>query len=124
MKKAKDVLRLGISLAAAMLLLGLTACEHSSSDKRLGEDHDFGPNDPELYVAFGDGITAGYHISDSEAYSVKLANLLGKPVINRGCPGDTSYEGLDKIYSILDNMKPGYLLILFGVNDLIMGYGE
>jgi lysophospholipase L1-like esterase len=32
--------------------------------------------------------------------------------------------GAELVNDILNDYKPGFLLILFGVNDLIMGYGE
>ena len=105
-------------------VLALAGCE-GSGNSHLGDGHDFGPNDPNLYVAFGDSITAGSGLTNSSAcYSVKLAGLLNKTVINKGYPGYSSGEGLDVLYPILDDYKPGYMLILFGVNDLIMGYGE
>ena len=50
--------------------------------------------------------------------------MLNKTVVNKGFPGYSSGAGLDVIYPILDDYKPGYMLILFGVNDIIMGYGE
>ena len=45
-------------------------------------------------------------------------------VVNEGFPGAASSAILDALYNILDDTKPGYVLILAGVNDLIMGYGE
>ena len=105
-------------------VIALAGCE-GSGNSRLGDGHDFGPNNPNLYVAFGDSITAGSGLaSPSDCYSVKLAGMLNKTVVNKGFPGYSSGEGLDVIYPILDDYKPGYMLILFGVNDLIMGYGE
>jgi len=105
-------------------VIALAGCEGSGTS-HLGDGHDFGPNNPNLYVAFGDSITAGSGLaSPSDCYSVKLAGMLNKTVVNKGLPGYSSGEGLDVISPILDDYKPGYMLILFGVNDLIMGYGE
>lgn len=105
-------------------LLALAGCE-GSSDSHLGDGHDFGPNNPNLYVAFGDSITAGAGLANpSDCYSVKLSGMLNKSVINKGFPGYSSGEALDVLYPILDDYKPGFVLILIGVNDLIMGYGE
>ena len=113
-------LALGGLLFAVLMLAG---CE--GGDSHLGDGHDFGPNNPNLYVALGDSITAGSGLaSPSNCYSVKLADMLNKTVINEGVPGNSSGEALDRLYPILDDYKPGYVLILIGVNDLIMGYGE
>ena len=118
----------GWRLALGGLLCGflaLTGCENSSSDSHLGDGWDFGPNNPNLYVALGDSITAGSGLSNpADCYTAKLGGLLGRTVINKGFPGASSGEVLDSCFSILDDIKPGYMLILIGVNDLIMGYGE
>ncbi|MCX6992590.1 MAG: SGNH/GDSL hydrolase family protein [Kiritimatiellaeota bacterium] len=106
------------------VVLALAGCEGGGSH-HLSDGHDFGPNDPNLYVALGDSITAGSGLaSPSDRYSVKLAGMLNKTVLNAGYPGASSGEVLDACYNILDDNKPGYMLILVGVNDLIMGYGE
>ena len=113
---------LGRFLCGSLLgsVLALTGCE-GSSEHHLGDGHDFGPNNPNLYVAFGDSITAG---DGQDCYSVMLAGMLSKTVVNKGFPGYSSGEGLDVLYPILDDYQPGFVLILIGVNDLIMGYGE
>ncbi|MFH1477130.1 MAG: GDSL-type esterase/lipase family protein [Verrucomicrobiota bacterium] len=113
-------LNFGGLLCAALLFAG---CE--GGDKHLSDGHDFGPNNPNLYVALGDSITAGDSlVSPSNYYPAILTGMLNKPVINEGVGGDSSGEALDRLYPILDDYKPGFVLILVGVNDLIMGYGE
>lgn len=84
-------------------------------------DHDFGGNDPNLYVAFGDSITYGYNPDNSsqQSYPDKLFRKLLETVINKGWPGDSSRDGVDKVGQLLSNYRPGYLLILFGANDCI-----
>lgn len=123
----KKIGRLGQFIGSGLLVgvLALSGCD-GSSEGSLGEGFDFGPNNPNLYVAFGDSITYGSGLGNpgADAYSVKLAGMLNKTVINEGFPGASSGELLDVINNILDDNKPGFLLILAGVNDLIMGYGE
>ncbi|MBI2440818.1 MAG: SGNH/GDSL hydrolase family protein [Lentisphaerae bacterium] len=123
----KEMTWLGRLMGGSALAVGLAlaGCDGSSS-KSLGEGFDFGPNNPSLYVAFGDSITAGTGLAapGSDAYSVKLAGMLNKTVLNAGYPGASSGELVDRIHDILDDNKPGFLLILAGINDLIMGYGE
>jgi len=107
-------------LCAALMLAG---CE--GGDSHLGDGHDFGPNNPNLYVALGDSITRGDRLVDpSSYYPALLTGMLNKTVLNEGVGGNSSGEALDRLYPILDDDKPGYVLILAGVNDLIMGYGE
>jgi lysophospholipase L1-like esterase len=75
-------------------------------------------------VAFGDSITYGSGVDSNDSYPTKLALMMQKTVINEGYPGAESYIGAELVNDILEGYKPGFLLILFGVNDLIMGYGE
>jgi len=112
-----------LTMAALVCLSFLIAgCEDSKS--HLGDGHDFGSNNPALYVAFGDSITYGAGVSASDNYPTKLAEQMMRTVINEGYPGAESFVGADLVQDILNNYKPGFLLILFGVNDLIMGYSE
>lgn len=81
--------------------------------------HDFGDNSPDVYVCFGDSITKGVFLSNSaEAYPARLQALLGKTVINEGINGSRSYQGANRVAQVLNRHKPGYLLTLYGVNDI------
>ena len=121
----KHITWIGRLICGSLLggILALAGCENSN-DSHLGDGHDFGPNNPNLYVALGDSITAGSGLANpNDCYSAKLAGMLNKTVMNAGYPGASSSAILDVCYNILDDNKPGYMLILIGVNDLIMGYG-
>lgn len=127
----KHITWIGRFICGSLLggLLMLAGCE-SGNKSHLGDGHDFGRNNPNLYVALGDSITAGSGLANpNDRYSDKLAGLLDKnvmnaAVVNEGFPGAASSAILDALYNILDDTKPGYVMILAGVNDLIMGYGE
>lgn len=108
------------------VMLALAGCDGGSGGGSLADGHDFGPNNPNLYVALGDSITSGAGLANpgSDSYPAKLAGMLNKTVINAGYPGASSGEVMDAFYNILDDSKPGFMLILIGVNDLIAGYGE
>ena len=105
--------------AVAALLIG---CE-GDSGSHIWDGFDFWVNDPDIYVAMGDSITAGYGLSSySDAYPVKLSAMLGKTVVNKGVIGNYSSYGADTVKSVLSSYRPGCLLILYGANDLIMEY--
>lgn len=78
--------------------------------------HDFGDNNPNLYVAMGDSITEGVNVIP---YPVTLSEYLGKVVVNEGFSGEHAYEATGRVDALLANYKPGYLLILYGANDLL-----
>lgn len=106
----------------ACLILAMTGCESSTS--HLGDGHDFGDNNKLVYVAFGDSITYGSGVTDQYSYPTVLAGMMLRTVIKEGYPGAESYVGADRVHQVLRDYKPGFLLVLFGVNDLIMGYPE
>ena len=59
-----------------MIMLALVSCRAAAA---VADGHDFGDNDPNLYVAFGDSITEGYGLDNYyECYPVRLAGMLGK----------------------------------------------
>jgi len=99
--------------AACVMSVGLSflcGCEGGSSGGGLGGD--VGDNDPDLYVAMGDSITAA-------GWPSLLSAKLGAPVVNRGTPGAMSDHGASTVNGTLARYKPGFLLIMYGANDLI-----
>ena len=116
-KRTKALIRWCQWILILPIVAGLLGCEGES------DDHDFGDNDPNIYIAMGDSITSGYGLdSPSEAYPTLLSGMLGKPVYNDGVDGTFSSYGASQVTSVLNTYKPGYLLILSGVNDLIHSY--
>jgi len=83
-----------------------------------GNSHDFGDNNPKVAVAMGDSITA-LEGGNTTTYPDLLAQSTGMTVINEGTGGATSSDGAGKIGRILSDDKPGYVLILYGANDVI-----
>ncbi len=104
-------------LVLATFCFALSGCEDGDSG-----GHDFGDNDPNLYVALGDSITDGSALSGP--YPARLSSMLGATVINEGKSGERSGGGVGRVYAVLDRYKPGYLLVLYGANDIIYGYGS
>lgn len=105
--------------AVLCVILTFVGCEHNDSTP----PHDFGSNDPNLYVACGDSITEGDEVGVTPGgYPAILSSMLGKTVVNQGYGGYTTTEGLDVVNSSLSDYKPGYVLILFGANDVIHSF--
>lgn len=112
------VFRMVLLLMAVVLLA--TGCENDSGS--LGDGHDFGDNDPELYVAVGDSITEG--VGGATPYPVILSSMLGKTVINDGRGGErVGVTGVARSRRALDRYQPGFLLVMYGLNDVFDGYG-
>ncbi len=114
-----------LGLAGIVVIsLALTSCE-SGGNKDPWADFDFGSNNKNVCLALGDSITAGSGLDNyAQSYIPKLAGMLPKTIANWALPGSETGYGVDIVHSGLDSTRPGFLIILYGVNDLIMGYGE
>ncbi len=77
---------------------------------------------PNVYLAFGDSITAGEGSSDGQGYvddlAAQLRTFWGKADIpNAGEPGTRSNKGRSLLPGELSYQRPAYVLILYGTND-------
>ncbi|HZF07940.1 MAG TPA: GDSL-type esterase/lipase family protein [Thermoanaerobaculia bacterium] len=52
-------------------------------------------------VCLGDSITAGVGAAPEESYPARLAERLGRPVVNAGVSGDTAADGLSRVPDVL-----------------------
>jgi acyl-CoA thioesterase-1 len=79
--------------------------------------------EPVKILAFGDSLTAGLGLSETEAMPAQLNQALdkmGRPalVINGGVSGDTSAGGVSRIdWALAD--KPQIMILALGANDML-----
>ncbi|GFO65699.1 arylesterase [Geomonas paludis] len=76
-------------------------------------------------VAFGDSLTAGYGIRESEAYPAQLQRKLHQAgyqwtVINAGISGETSTGALARVDWVM-KLKPDIVILETGANDGLRG---
>lgn len=82
----------------------------------------------ETYIAFGDSITAG--VGDEEnlgGYPPRLETLLDQQVapsavLNEGYPGETTFQGVNRIDEVLQQDQGRYILLMEGTNDIYLHY--
>ena len=84
-----------------------------------------GRSTPLKIVAFGDSLTSGHRLPDSQTYPAVLEADLkaaGIPavVVNHGVNGDTTAGGVRRLEQALDE-KPDILIVAFGANDGLRG---
>ncbi len=70
-------------------------------------------------LAFGDSLTIGVGVSQSESYPSMLAMLSDRTVVNAGISGETTTEGLARFKQTLRSAEPALVLLLEGGNDII-----
>ncbi len=83
---------------------------------------------PNMFCGFGDSITEGdsengYSRSTNIGYYPTLINLLSNGygatnVQNRGLGGEGTVDGLVRLPDVLQELSPGYMLIMEGTNDV------
>lgn len=98
---------------AVALCLWLSACGRSQPSLPV-----LGPDD--VVLAFGDSITHGVGAgSGGKAYPELLAELIDRPVVRDGVPGELTAEGLSRLPASLDQYRPKLLLLCLGGNDML-----
>jgi lysophospholipase L1-like esterase len=124
--------RAAFRVLAGTIALALTlAVAVSGCSDSLPTGADGGPNDRSIVVALGDSITFGLmdtNVPDcSESnrgaggFCPPLQALSGKIVVNAGGCGEDSNNGAARIESVLDQWRPGVVLIDYSPNDLTNG---
>lgn len=76
-------------------------------------------------VFFGDSLTSGFGLAESESYPAKVRELMAKDysqwdVINAGVAGDTTQGGLERVDWVLRS-KPHLVFLCLGANDGLRG---
>ena len=73
------------------------------------------PSNPTL-VMLGDSMTSGVGASAGQELPAQLGRLLGREVVNRGAPGETTADALKRLEAIVA-LRPGTVVIFLGGND-------
>ncbi len=86
-------------------------CDSGPKIATLGQDT--------VVLAFGDSLTYGTGAPAGQSYPDVLADLLNKPVVNVGIPGEVSSAGLKRLPKMLDKYKPTLVILCHGGNDFL-----
>jgi acyl-CoA thioesterase-1 len=73
-----------------------------------------------ILACFGDSITEGYMVPRSAAWPHLVGRMLGVRTLNFGVSGDTTFDGLRRLHSVLGHDMDA-LFLEFGLNDFFMG---
>lgn len=76
-------------------------------------------------LALGDSLTTGYGLAPEDSFASRLEQSLIQEglevkVINGGVSGDTAYDGLARLGSLIRH-SPDLVIVEFGANDMYMG---
>ena len=119
-RKKEISMKNSIKIPSILAILALlTAC--GGGDHGL-TNNDPGDNNVGVVAAFGDSITAGSECACTP-YPARLAGLIGKSVPNFGIGGSAAVNNVGRTKDVIDKVHPGFMIILYGVDDVIHAYG-
>lgn len=104
-----------------ILSVFLAGCGGGGGNGGLSNDNP-GDNNRNVVTTFGDSLTQG-SVCDCPSYPVRLASMIQKTVYNTGVAGSLAAENVDRTQGAIDRFHPAFMLILYGVNDLIHSSG-
>lgn len=78
----------------------------------------------EVIICFGDSLTSGIGAGVGLDYPSQLAKMIGKPVVNKGIPGDTTASARRRLNRDVLSAEPDIVLITLGGNDLKNGVAK
>jgi acyl-CoA thioesterase I len=128
----KDIIRITGLLSFIFLAFAAIGCGSASSGTVGNYDVDRSLILPEKtesrpkIVAFGDSLTAGFGLSETESYPYLLQERLradgfNYEVVNAGVSGETTHGGLERIDWVLEEEDVEILILELGANDLLRG---
>ena len=97
--------------SSACIILFLTDCTGPGPVTLSGDN----------IICFGDSLTFGTGAPFGRSYPDQLAEMIGRPVINSGIPGDTTSRALVRLERDVLSKSPRIVLITLGGNDLRNG---
>lgn len=103
--------KLLLVLLVFFFTMASTGCDSGPHIAPLGQDA--------VVLAFGDSLTYGTGAAAGQSYPEVLAELLGRPVVKAGVPGEVTAAGLLRLPGVLADHSPTLVILCHGGNDFL-----
>lgn len=70
-------------------------------------------------IVLGDSLTAGVGAGKGQGYVDELSRRMNVPILNRGRPGDTTSDALQRLGPDVLSHNPRIVILLLGGNDIL-----
>lgn len=70
-------------------------------------------------IAFGDSLTSGVGASRGQDYPSQLSALTGQTILNKGVPGQTTEDALQRLDEDVLDQNPRIVIVMLGGNDML-----
>ncbi len=71
-------------------------------------------------VCLGDSITYGFPYGPNESWTKMLTDAIDGEIINRGIPGNTTTQMLERFEYAVSRFNPTHVIIMGGINDVVL----
>lgn len=71
-------------------------------------------------VCLGDSITYGFPYGPNESWTKMLQDVIAGEVINRGIPGNTTTQMLERFDYAVTRFNPTHVILMGGINDVVL----
>lgn len=71
-----------------------------------------------MILAFGDSLTNGFGVGSTQSYPSQINQKAGFSIINAGIDGEFSFQGLQRLPTLLEE-KPETVILCHGANDIL-----
>ena len=117
-----------LGLRQRIYQMGLAFCALFMSQAVPAQPHPAARPAPQLVLAYGDSLMAGYQLAPGQGFAPQLEQALkargrNVKVVGAGVSGDTSTQGRARLNWVLAGLKqaPDLVVLELGANDMLRG---
>ncbi|MCE5228478.1 GDSL-type esterase/lipase family protein [bacterium] len=108
-----------IKVVAAVLFVALAWIGYYSYTDSHRKIVNYPPPATGPIVALGDSLTFGTGADSATCYPTVLGKMIGRPIVNKGVPGDKIADAAARLDRDVLKLKPSIVIVFLGGNDVL-----